>query len=458
MKRTRTKKRLLGIEELAKGLYFIRIQEVHPRTGRMIDVKRRVRCETIEEAVQAQGRLRAEHLGDGDYVQPKRVRFGDYARSWLSGRLPTLKASTAARYGDTLDRIILPALGDYYLEAITPEDVLAWFQGASQGKAASTVNGYVRIAKLVLADASAQYRLALNPAARLRAVPERGEEELESDFPVNLLTAEEMARFMAALRNRWLEWYAMAFTQFATASRFSEVSALRWEDIDWERGFIRIRRGNWRTIVSTAKVDRRRRMPALTDELRGVLREHESRLLGSGKRHADSGWVFPSRVGKPHHNSSCMRKAFVDCLKVIGVERRFSSHGLRRTANDLIRRVASGEVARAITGHVTVAMTDHYSHVDIGEKRHAVEGMLRLVQGGDRQPANDADDRADVPAGEGTQGRTEKKAIDRDAGPGNRAPGELPTRKLSRNIDPKLGTSGRQARSSGTGKLGISEP
>jgi hypothetical protein len=47
--------------------------------------------------------------------------------------------------------------------------------------------------------------------------------------------------------------------------------------------------------------------------------------------------------------------------------------------------VAIGEVARAITGHVTVAMTDHYAHVDAGEKKAAVEGMLRLI----RKPAND---------------------------------------------------------------------
>jgi integrase len=84
-----------------------------------------------------------------------------------------------------------------------------------------------------------------------------------------------------------------------------------------------------------------------------------------------------------------MWKAFEDCLKEIGVRRRFSSHGLRRTANDLIRRVASGEVARAITGHVTQRMTEHYSHVDVGEKKAAVEGMLKLVQGGKAEAAND---------------------------------------------------------------------
>jgi hypothetical protein len=45
--------------------------------------------------------------------------------------------------------------------------------------------------------------------------------------------------------------------------------------------------------------------------------------------------------------------------------------------------------ARAITGHVTERMTEHYSHVDVGEKKAAVEGMLRLVKGGKAEAAND---------------------------------------------------------------------
>ena len=84
-----------------------------------------------------------------------------------------------------------------------------------------------------------------------------------------------------------------------------------------------------------------------------------------------------------------MKKAFEDCLRTIKVDRRFSSHGLRRTANDLIQRVASGEVARAITGHVTQRMTEHYSHVDVSEKKAAVEGMLKLVKGGGQAGAQD---------------------------------------------------------------------
>ena len=40
-------------------------------------------------------------------------------------------------------------------------------------------------------------------------------------------------------------------------------------------------------------------------------------------------------------------------------------------------------------GHVTERMTEHYSHVDVGEKKAVVEGMLRLVKGGKAEAAND---------------------------------------------------------------------
>jgi len=375
--RTGTKGNQRGVTKLRDGLFLIRIQTKDPRTGMPVDVRRRVRCRTAAEAAAEQSKLLVE-VQTGRETR-ERVRLREYAASWMTGRLPSLKASTRRRYADGLDRHILPALGDFYLDMLKPEDVHAWFASAAQESAPATVNGYLRLLKTIMRDAVSEHGLPRDPTARTRAIPERRRAELESDEPVNMLSSEELGKFLATLKARHPQWYALVFTQFATARRFGEVSALRWEDIDWDRGRIRVRRAQWRTIVDTPKTDRAVTVP-LTEELRDVLQSWRQELLGTQHRHIHTGWVFPSRAGKPHHNASCMRKAFVDCLQEMGLARRFSSHGLRRTANDLLRRVATAEVTRAITGHVTAAMTEHYSHVDPAEKKAAVEGMLRLVQ------------------------------------------------------------------------------
>ena len=76
-KRTKTRKHLRGISEIAQGLYLIRVQEVHPRTGKMVDVKKRVRSESLEEVAQAHAKLRAEVLGDRDRARLKRLRLSN---------------------------------------------------------------------------------------------------------------------------------------------------------------------------------------------------------------------------------------------------------------------------------------------------------------------------------------------------------------------------------------------
>lgn len=373
----RTKKGTIsGIKRLSDGLYQIRIQTKSPKTGLPIDVKRRVPCASMAEAVAKQIRLQAEAVS-GERQEIPRLR--DYAALWLSSRLPTLKSSTRSRYADTLDRHILPDLGAIYLDRLSPEDIHAWFAAKAASKAPSTANGYMRVLRTLISDAVAQYGLVRNPTDRFRAVPKRNLAALEADEPINMLSADELGRFLAALKLRWPQWYALVFTQFATARRFGEVSALKWDDINQERSIITIRRAQWRTMISTPKTDRLVTVP-LTDELRAVLDEWRQTMLRTQHRHVHTGWIFPSKVGEPHHNASCMRKAFIDCLNQSGIGRGFSSHGLRRTANNLLRQVASGEVTRAITGHVTVAMTEHYSHVAASEKHAAMDKVLKLVQ------------------------------------------------------------------------------
>ena len=366
-----------GIEPISPGKYRIRAIVVDPATGRRLESVRTIEAPTVTEAAAEREKLKRALL-HGPVELPAaaaRVRVGDFARSWLESRLPRLRPSTAGRYGRDLDRMC-DALGDLYLDAITPEHVQAWLASVSGQFSPGTLNGNIRTMRVLFADAVVTHRLAVNPMARVRTLPDHHQED---DVPRNMLSAEEMGRFLAMLGERWPQWYPIVFTQFALALRFGEVSALQWDDVDEERGVVRIRRAQCNGIVGPTKTRRTKTVP-LTPELREVLSEHRARLVQHP--HVDSGWVFPSLAGKPHVNSCCLTDAFKDVLVEIGVSRPFSAHGLRRTANDLLRRVASGEVTRAITGHVTTAMTEHYSHVDVAEKQAAAAGLLRLVQGG----------------------------------------------------------------------------
>lgn len=365
-----------GIKHLGGDLYLIRIQRTDPKTGLPLDVRRKRHCPSMKAAVVEQARLLAEVEGAAE--RPPIPRLGDYARSWLKARLDTLKPSTQKRYADTLELHILPTLGSIYLDRLDPEDILAWFEQTTQTKAPSTANSHLNLLRTLLADATAQYRLPFNPIARIRTVPLRRGAQADSDEPENMLTSEEIGRFLAVFKVRYPQWFPLVFTQFATARRFGEVSALHWEDIDIARSQIIIRRAHWRGIVGTPKTDRVVKVP-LTDELRRVLDDWRQELLRTQHRHMHTGLVFPSQAGKPHQNASCLAKPFADCLAEIGVSRGFSSHGLRRTANNLLRQVTTSEVTRAITGHVTAAMTEHYSHIAADEKYTAATHMLALV-------------------------------------------------------------------------------
>ena len=69
----------------------------------------------------------------------------------------------------------------------------------------------------------------------------------------------------------------------------------------------------------------------------------------------------------------------------MGITKRVTTHGLRRTFNNLSRQVAGEIVTRSITGHVTAAMTEHYSHVGSEEKLAAAGSIVRMVMGTDTE-------------------------------------------------------------------------
>lgn len=350
--------RFPGVYRLPKrpGWYRVRGKYRDPRTDLIAEVDRVVAAPTAAAARSQRDALLAVARSGST---PQRMPLSAYAASWLERKAASLQPSTVDRYGRTLRLHILPALGSLMLDAIKAADVVAFRDKLAKRYEPATVNGHLRIAKELLADAAFELHLH-NPAARVHQVSEAEAEERRSwDGPT-------LGAVLSALLDSDPEAYACVVLASTTAMRWSEVSALRWASVDLDAQTAMIERKRWKTTEGPPKTKRRTLVPLL-DEVVAVLRAHYARLEHS-KRLTDV--VFPGTRGSRFRSRTWLASAMDAAIETAGVPR-LTPHGLRHTANDLLSRVASPEVVRAITGHSTERMRLHYRHVDGGEKAKA---------------------------------------------------------------------------------------
>jgi integrase len=364
-----SKSRYPGIQRLSAGRYQVRVTWIDPKTGKKKDQKKVIAAASMSEASSQRELLRAELLTSGTTLR-ERLRLGEYASSWMRGKIPTLRPSTRDKYAGMLDHHILPALGDNYVDAISPQDVILW-RDAQHAKA-STVNSRLRVLRALLRDAQADLGLPRDPCARVRTLPEKP--------PVgNRLKPEDLQRVLAYLRENEPGWYPLFLTMALTGARFGEVSALEWSDIDEDAGVIWIRRSHWQGRVGTTKTGKVRDVP-LPPLLKEILKQHRQRLVRNQAPGLSEGLVFPSRVGTYRRNAA-LRKPLKRALQAAGIADRFTLHGFRRTWNNLLRQVSSSAITQSMIGHETEEMFLHYSHIERDEKHIAVERALALVDG-----------------------------------------------------------------------------
>lgn len=357
-----------GVQKRQDGRFRVRVKARAPKTGRVKELKKVLDVATHAEAAKAKQELR-EQFEAGSSAR-NRERLADYARSWLRGKLPKLKPATRCRYAQVLEDHVLPDFGDHYVDKIERDDVIAWLD-AQRGEP-STVNGRFRVLRTVMADATIDLDLARNPCARLAA---RSEPHREGDH--NRLTAEELDRVLAALHDLEPERYPLFLTLALTGARVGEVTALKWGDVDFDASTIHIQRARWKKHVGPTKTGRTRRVP-MPDMLATALKGHRKALM---ERQVDGfklGWIFPSKSGSPVY-ASTLQKPLKRALTAAGITERFTIHGFRRTFNNLVRPFVTGDVLRSIMGHATERMTEHYSHIQMEEKRKALNHFMRLV-------------------------------------------------------------------------------
>ena len=270
-------------------------------------------------------------------------------------RLMGRKASTVQDYGIMVRRHFGPFFGSKGIDRITTDDVTRFIAvKLGAGLARQTVINQVNFLHGVFAFAVKRGWAASNPVAAVDRPRSAG-----ADPDIRYLDPAELAALLRAVPDDTLG--AMERTLYLTAAmtglRQGELVALRWQDVDWAAGVLRVRRSYSRGAFGTPKSRRSSRAVPMADRVGADLERQFQRSAYQG----DSDLVFGHpETGNPY-DASRLRKRFKTAVDRAGV-RPVRFHDLRHTFGT--RMAAAGAPLRSLMewmGHRDFATTLRYA-------------------------------------------------------------------------------------------------
>jgi integrase len=327
------------------------------------------------------GKLRAAQveLARGHIAERTSPTLDEFLRSWLSSSVkPRVRPLTYAGYKVNVERHLIPTLGKIRLDHLTPGHVQEMINDRlATGFSTKTV-AYVHQVLRTALSLAVRWELVSRNVAKLVDKP-----RIERK-PINPLTPDEARGFLAAVRGHRLE--ALFSVALALGLRQGEALGLRWSDVDFAAGTLRVHNQLQRidrklTLVppKTAKSRRTLVMPPLIVDR---LREHERRQVAEkiwgGSKWEETGLVFANRTGGPTQARHVIEQ-FHQVLEQAGM-RRIRFHDLRHScATLLLVQGVSPRVVMEVLGHSEIAMTmNAYSHV-IPELQHEAAQRMQAI-------------------------------------------------------------------------------
>ncbi len=174
----------------------------------------------------------AASIGALSHADAQRMSLRVYLDQWQEAIGPSLKPNTAHNVARAKARLLAELDGGMPLGRITPAVVQAAVHRLGTTHAAGTARRDLMWLRSAMKQAVAWGYLAQNPTSGVR--PPRGAEP-----EMRCWNEVEAKAFLAAVEGRTR--YALFFRlALATGMRAGEILGLRWRDVDWERGALRV--------------------------------------------------------------------------------------------------------------------------------------------------------------------------------------------------------------------------
>jgi integrase len=319
--------------------------------------------------------------------RPTQVRpdmpFGAWLDYWYQNfSKPRLRPTTQLGYEGWIYNHLISGLGSIQLNRLTQADLQQFFRTMKErgrknnaekrgkGMADRSVRSCHAVCQMALDRAVEAKLIHGNPAAGCRLPPIKGRE-------MQVLTQEEMRRFLIQAKAEGM--YELFLLDLTTGMRRGELLALRWDDLDFATGKLRIDKQfcpvGGKLIVSEPKTKAANRAIILPPAMLEVLAEYKKGIF--------SDLMFPSRI-KPDQpiDPGYVRKRLQVILKRAGCKSvRF--HDLRHTfATMSLENEMDVKTLSAIIGHVSSATNlNTYTHITDEMRRKAAISIDQGIAG-----------------------------------------------------------------------------
>lgn len=384
-KRTRYQQGCLTIEERKRGpdVWIFRWRQTKA-DGRKVN--RKVVVGTAQQyRTQAEAQREVEALRVEINIETPRgvfdpITFGQLVAHYLMKELPddpsTAKVpkahSTAVTYRRYLKKRILPRWGSYMLQNIHPVAVEDWLYELKQSNGTKA-----KIRNIMSAVFRHAIRYEFLPRHEHANPIQYVRQSAESDVVHTILTKEQVWDIIANLCE---PARTMAFLDAFTGLRISELLALKWSDVDFERLEISVSRAIVYGEVGKCKSKASKKPVPLAAEMAEALRAW--RATTPFNRLDD--WVFASTKldgKKPLNPGMLVRRHLQPAARKACIKGKVGWHTFRRTLASLF--IANGEdikVVQESLRHANSKLTlDLYAQATTLGKREAQRKLIEMV-------------------------------------------------------------------------------
>lgn len=310
------------------------------------------------------------------------MKYKDWLQEWLENIVkPTAKMRTYGRYSELINGHIVPKIGEYEMNDLTPlilqKLVTELLQGGNlitgKGLSANTVNTIITILQNSLKSAYAFGKEDEYTAGRIKR-PKAQEMEV-----VSFLKMEQKQIEQAVFTSGKDKLFGIILCLY-TGLRIGELLALEWSDIDFTKGLLKVTKtcyygksasGKFERQTDTPKTHTSRREIPIPKQILGTLRTIRKRSKGK--------YVIAN--GESPISVRSYQRSFALLLRKLKMPHK-GFHALRHTfATRALECGMDVKTLSEILGHKNASITlNRYVHSLLEHKQEMMNRVGKLLQ------------------------------------------------------------------------------